>query len=65
MPGIGRGETGVQAWRRVAPFILAGLLLTNLAIAIADGGRENWLMVALVAAILALLLVRHARPTRP
>ena len=52
-------------WRRVAPFILAGLLLLTVAIAIAEGGRHNWLMVALTAAIFALFLAGGVRRARP
>ena len=55
----------MRTWRRVAPFILAGLLLLNLAIAIAEGGRWQWLVVALLALTLALDLARHARRGRP
>ena len=42
------------SWRRVVPFILAGLLLWNLAHAIVTGGRGPWLLVALVALGLAV-----------
>ncbi len=53
----------LETWRRIAPFILAGILLLNLAEAISDGGRANWLMVALLALILALLVwQRRWRP---
>ena len=44
------------AWRRVAPFLLAGMFLLNVANAIANGGRGNWLTVAMLAIILALSL---------
>ena len=44
------------AWRRVAPFVLAGILLFDIAIAIANGGRENWIRVAAVALAFALIL---------
>jgi hydrogenase-4 membrane subunit HyfE len=49
---------------RVLPFIMTGLLLLNLVTAIADGGRANWLAVAFVALLLALMLFRRSRATR-
>jgi hydrogenase-4 membrane subunit HyfE len=49
---------------RVLPFLMAGLLLLNLVTAIADGGRANWLAVAFVALLLALMLFRRTRATR-
>ena len=51
----------VGQFARVLPFIMAGLLLVNLVTAIADGTRANWLSVAFVAGLLALLLWRRAR----
>jgi hypothetical protein len=41
---------------RLFPFIIAGLLLLNLLTAIAEGSRANWLAVAFVAILLALML---------
>jgi hypothetical protein len=46
---------------RMLPFIIAGLLLLNLLTAIADGSRGNWLAVAIVAILLALMLWRRGR----
>ena len=46
----------LEQYRRVVPFILAGLLLFNLADAIANGGRANWIVVAVMALVLALTL---------
>ncbi len=46
----------LEHYRRAVPFILAGLLLFNLAEAIINGGRENWIMVAVMALVLALTL---------
>jgi hypothetical protein len=50
---------------RLLPFILAGLLLLNLVTAIAAGGRANWLAVAFVALLLALMLFRRTRVASP
>ena len=41
---------------RMFPFIMAGLLLLNLLTAMAEGSRANWLAVAFVAVVLALML---------
>ena len=41
---------------RLFPFIMAGLLLLNLLTALAEGSRANWLAVAFVAVVLALML---------
>jgi hypothetical protein len=41
---------------RLFPFIMAGLLLLNLLTAMAEGSRANWLAVAFVAVVLALIL---------
>lgn len=46
-------------WRRFVPFLLAGMLVLHLAAAIIDGSRARWLMVALVAIVLALAIVRR------
>ena len=51
----------LAAWRRVAPFVLAGLLLFNLADAIINGGRENWIVVAVLALGLALVVWQGRR----
>jgi hypothetical protein len=52
----------LATWRRIAPFVLTGLLLFNLAEAIAIGGRGNWIMVALLALLLAYTVWRRRRP---
>ncbi len=44
----------LAAWQRALPFVLAGLLLFNLADAIINGGRGNWIRVAVIALFLAL-----------
>jgi hypothetical protein len=49
----------LAAWRRIRPLVLTGLLLLNLANAIANGGRRNWIVVAIVAIVLALSLWRQ------
>ena len=46
----------LAAWRRALPFVLAGLLLFNLADAIVNGGRANWIMVAVMALVLVLTI---------
>jgi hypothetical protein len=46
---------------RILPFIMLGLLLLNLLTAIADGGRANWLSVAVIAGLLAVMLWRRGR----
>ncbi len=48
-------------WRRVAPLVLAGVLLLNIAAVIAAGSRWNWLAVAFVVLVLALNLRRQRR----
>ena len=49
------------AWQRIAPFILTGILLFNLAAAIVEGGQARWLMVALLALLLAFAIWRRRR----
>ena len=51
----------LEAWRRMAPFILAGLLLFNILGAIISGGRGNWISVAVLALGLALILWQRRR----
>ncbi len=46
----------LAAWRRVAPFILTGVLLFNLLDATLNGGRRSWLVVGIVALSLAFSL---------
>ena len=46
----------LEQYRRAVPFILAGLLLFNLVDAIINGGRANWIVVAVMALVLALTL---------
>jgi hypothetical protein len=48
---------------RWMPFILAGFLLLSLMTAIVDGGRGNWLIVALVALAVAANLWLRDRTT--
>lgn len=48
---------------RWAPFILTGALLLNLVNALLGGGRANWLLVTVVALMLALTLWWRARTT--
>ena len=56
----------LAAWRRVAPFVLGGLLLLNLAEAITGGRREDWIMVAVLALGLALMVwLRRRRGDEP
>ena len=47
--------------RRVLLFVLAGVLLFNLIDAIRHGGRANWLLVAVIALVLAFHLWVDAR----
>ena len=51
----------LPAWRRVVPFLLAGILLFNLGDAIINGGRGNWITVAILALLLALLVWQRRR----
>ncbi|MDQ3448941.1 MAG: hypothetical protein M3432_07170 [Chloroflexota bacterium] len=51
----------LQQYRRLLPFLLAGLLLFNLAKAIADSTRGNWISVGVMALALAIILWRRAR----
>ena len=51
----------LAAWRRLAPFVLGGLLLLNLAEAITSGRRGDWLMVAAIALVLAVHLWQRRR----
>ncbi len=52
----------LTAWRRALPFVLAGLLLFNLADAIVNGGQRNWIMVGVTALALAWILWLRRRP---
>ncbi len=45
----------MAGWRSILPLMLTGLLLFNLADAVVNGGRENWIRVAVVALGLALV----------
>ncbi len=56
--------TMLEQYRRVVPFILAGLLLVNLVQGIANGGPDNWIMVAVLALVLALTLWWRRRAER-
>ena len=51
----------LAAWRRVVPFVLGGLLLLNLAEAITGRRREDWIMVAVLALVLALMVWSRRR----
>ena len=51
----------LAAWQRALPFVLTGLLLFNLADAIINGGRGNWIRVAVVALVLALTVWHRRR----
>ena len=53
----------LAAWQRIAPFVLAGLLVFNLVDAIINGGRWNWLTVAFLALLLALMVWQRRRRT--
>jgi hydrogenase-4 membrane subunit HyfE len=67
LPGISTLGRIMHHLRQIAyllPFILAGLLLAGVVTAMTDGGRANWLVVAFVALLLALLLFRRTRATR-
>ena len=44
----------LAAWRRALPFVLTGLLLFNIVDAIVNGGQGRWIMVAVMALVLAL-----------
>jgi hypothetical protein len=46
---------------RFFPFLMAGLLVLNLLTAITEGSRANWLMVAVIAGLLAVMLGRRGR----
>jgi uncharacterized membrane protein YhhN len=46
---------------RLLPFFLAGLLLLNLLTATLDGGRANWLLVAVLALLLAGMVFWRTR----
>ena len=46
---------------RSMPFILAGILLFNIVDAAMNGSRFNWLIVAVLALTLALMLWQRAR----
>ncbi len=51
----------LAAWRRMAPFVLGGLLLLNLAEAITGGRREDWIMVGVLALVLAMIVWQRRR----
>ena len=46
----------LRRYRRVLPFLLAGLLLFTLAQAIADSTQGHWIRVAAMAFALAVIL---------
>ena len=49
------------AWRHLVPLLLAGFLLLTLTEAIVNGGQGQWLMVAILALLLAANLRRRPR----
>ena len=51
----------LTAWRRLMLVMLASFLLFHLARAIVDGGQARWLMVAVLALLLAANLRRRPR----
>ena len=51
----------LTAWRRLMLVMLVSALLFNLAKAIVDGGQARWLMVAIIALLLAANLRRRPR----
>lgn len=53
----------LAAWRRILPFVLAGGLVINLIQAITVGGRGNWISVAIIALLLALIVWQRRRAT--
>ena len=53
-----------QWFRRLLPFILGGLLLSNLIQAVTHNTRGNWIGVSVMAAALAVLLWVRARAER-
>ncbi len=57
----------MQTWRRIAPIVLAGLLLLNLVQVITTGARGGWIVVALLALALASAIWQRRRrdPPRP
>ena len=52
------------AWRRIMPAFLTGVLLASLIDAITHGGRVSWLIVALLASVLALSRWRRTHTGR-
>jgi hypothetical protein len=48
---------------RFLPFFLAGFLVLNLLTATLDGGRANWLLVAVLASLLAVTVFQRTRAT--
>ena len=48
--------------RRIAPVVLAGILRVSLVRVIIVGDREDQIMVALLALLLALLIWQRRRP---
>jgi len=54
----------LRRYRRVLPFLLAGLLLFTLAQAIADSTQGHWIRVAAMAFALAFVLCYRARTDR-
>ncbi len=59
--GAGEGHEMLQQYRRLLPFLLAGLLVFNLVGAVLDSTRGNWISVGVVALVLAFTLWRRPR----
>ena len=51
----------LQQYRRVLPFLLAGLLVFNLVEAVLDSTQGNWVRVGVMALLLAFVLWRRTR----
>ncbi len=51
----------LQQYRRLLPFLLAGLLVFNLVEAVLDSTQGNWLRVGVMALLLAFTLWRRPR----
>ena len=59
--GAGEGRDMLQQYRRLLPFLLAGLLVFNLIEAVLNSTQGNWLRVGVMALLLAFTLWRRTR----
>ena len=59
--GAGEGHDMLQQYRRLLPFLLAGLLVFNLIEAVLNSTQGNWLRVGVMALLLAFTLWRRPR----